>query len=353
MGWLILVLGAVGSLLMGSCGDDSSAELGTPGPTSQLGESCMPGALVLCACPGGQGSVTCGADGTVGACFCPSSNAGSGGAETGGDGDGTTMGGEVTTSGEGPKIPPAPANCPNLATGMVTVRGQQVQLWVGTRQDTPAPIFFYYHGTGSSSAEASQLLAGPTQEIVAAGGMVASFTTSTGEGSTTSGNDVWSTGDYGMADDLLACAVQQLNIDTRRVYAGGCSAGGLHASMMIYGRSSYMAGAMPNSGGIYSSFFTPSLEDPAHVPSVITTHGGPSDMVGITFSESTATLTSDLASKGAYVANCDHGGGHCRVPADVTTAQWEYLKAHPFGVDPDPYPTGLPGNFPSSCVIVN
>ncbi|MDH5676373.1 MAG: hypothetical protein OEZ06_29915 [Myxococcales bacterium] len=317
------------------------------GPTATPGSSCVPNELLLCGCPaGGQGTTTCPPSGLVGVdCFCPDvGGSGTGGTmggtggTTGGTGgtvggtggadvgSGGTMGGSGGAMGSGgmmggtggsmvtgsdPRIPAAPASCPNLATGNVTIRGQQVQLWVGNRrEDVKGSVFFYWHGTGSTSSEASSGLGSAIQEITGNGGMVASFTTSTTNGQSTA-NNVWYTGDFEMADDLLACAVQQLNIDTRRVYTGGCSAGGLQAGAMVYGRSSYLAAAMPNSGGVIS-FFAPSIEDPSHVPSVITTHGAAGvDVVGVDFADTSADLTSGIANLGGFVTNCDHGGGHC------------------------------------------
>jgi poly(3-hydroxybutyrate) depolymerase len=153
-----------------------------------------------------------------------------------------------------------------------------------------------------------------------------------------------------MAEEILACAVQQLNIDTRRIYTGGCSAGGLQAGAMEYGRSSYLAGTMPNSGG---TVFPYKLEDPSHVPALITTHGAMgSDVVGIDFSTTSARETTDIAALGGVAADCDHGGGHCGAPSDYIAAQWQFLKDHPFGVSPDPYAAGLPASFPSGCKIV-
>jgi len=377
---------ALGAVLIFACGDDGGgAGDTTAGPSTQAGTQCIPGEILLCGCPlGGQGSTTCPATGVQGAdCFCESptpvggtgatgGGTGATGGGTGGvvDGSGGMMGGSggvvdgsggmmmggtggSMVSGADPRVPAAPPSCPNLATGNVTVRGQQVQLWVGNRRDdVKGSVFFYWHGTGSSSSEASSGLGGAIQEITGNGGMVASFTTSTEQGTSTA-NNVWYTGDFEMADELLACAVQQLNIDTRRVYTGGCSAGGLQAGAMVMGRSSYLAGAMPNSGGVIG-FFAPSWEDPAHVPSVITTHGAAGvDVVGVDFSETSADLTSDVAAAGGFVTNCDHGGSHCGSPSEVRGAQWEFLKAHPFGVSPDPYAGGLPGSFPGYCQKIN
>jgi poly(3-hydroxybutyrate) depolymerase len=253
-------------------------------------------------------------------------------------------------TGSTPRIPVKVGECPMIKTGMITVLDQKVQLWVGAKQEGKSgPIVFYWHGTGSSATEAVSGLGPGHSEIMAQGGVIASFTTTTQKGMNT-GNNVWYTGDFEMADQILACAIEQQGVDPRRVYTAGCSAGGLQASAMVYGRSSYLAAAMPNSGG---TTFRYQLEDPSHVPALITTHGAMGrDVVGVDFSKTSATQTKDLAAKRGMVVNCDHGGGHCLSPPNVKAAQWEFLKSHPFGVMPDPYEAGLPASFPAVCKII-
>ena len=125
---------------------------------------------------------------------------------------------------------------------------------------------------------------------------------------------------------------------------------------MVYSRSSYLACAMPNSGGTIGNFFQ--FED-KHVPSLITTHGGSSDMVVISFAMSSATEDMSVAAAaagssppGGYVVDCNHGGGHCGAPANDIAAQWQFCKDHPFGVSSDPYASGLPSSFPSYCMAI-
>jgi poly(3-hydroxybutyrate) depolymerase len=226
--------------------------------------------------------------------------------------------------------------------------GQSVSIWAGQKSAKPAPILFYWHGTGSSASEAQFIMGAQITEISGEGGLVASFSTSTGMGTNT-GDAVWYTGDFAMADQILACAVQQLNIDTRQIYTAGCSAGGLQSGAMVYSRSSYLAASMPNSGGVVFAF---PMDDPSHVPALITTHGGSSDMVVISFAQTSATEDMDIASKGGYVVDCNHGGGHCGAPAADIAAQWQFCKDHPFGVSPNPYASGLPSTFPSYCTII-
>jgi poly(3-hydroxybutyrate) depolymerase len=241
--------------------------------------------------------------------------------------------------------------CPTIATGNITVSGQSVSIWAGSRSSTPAPILFYWHGTGSNAMEAQYIMGTQITEIMGEGGVVASFSTSTSQGTNT-GDNVWYTGDFAMADQILACAVQQLNIDTRRVYTAGCSAGGLQSGAMLLGRSAYIAAAMPNSGGeIFAGAYP--QETPSHLGSLITTHGGTTDNVVISFATASATLDTDVKSKGSFVVDCNHGGGHCGAPANDIAAQWQFCKDHPFGVSPEPYASGLPSSFPTYCTIIH
>jgi hypothetical protein len=258
--------------------------------------------------------------------------------------------------GPAPVIPDALEACPTLATGTVTVLGSPVQMFVGTRQeDKKAPLLFYWHGTGSVSGEASALIQNQIDEITADGGLVASFTdTMPGVAAADQGDYtgpfVWHQDDFQMADQILACAVQQLNIDTRRIYSAGCSAGGLQSGAMAYERSSYIAAVLPNSGGVG---LVRTFQEPAHIPNVITAHGAPGvDVVVLDFSGTSATFDDDIVAHGGFAVDCNHGGGHCGAPPDLHDAQWQFAKDHPFGVYPEPYAAGLPSTFPSYCQIV-
>jgi hypothetical protein len=288
---------------------------------------------------GGTGSTSSGSSGS-------SSGSGSGSTKDAGS-SGT---GPITTTGSAPVIPAVSGTCPTLATGNITVMGQSVQMFVGTKQEKAAPILFYWHGTGSSSSEAQAFMSSEISEITGEGGVVASFSTTTSMGQDT-GDGVWFTGDFAMADQILACAVKQLNIDTRQIYSAGCSAGGLQTVAMLFARSNYLAAAMPNSGG--EAFAGEFPLEGTHVPSLITTHGAMgTDMVVIDFATASATADKDVLAKGGFAVDCNHGGGHCGAPPVDVAAQWQFCKDHPFGVSPEPYAKGLPSSFPSYCSII-
>ena len=119
---------------------------------------------------------------------------------------------------------------------------------------------------------------------------------------------------------------------------------------------------MPNSGGeVLNSQF----EDLTHIPSVITAHGTTSNELSqLPFADWSLKLDQEVANKGGYSADCTHPNGHCMIfspltvpSADLITqvsgAQWQFLKDHPFGVKKDPYADGLPPSFPSFCAPVS
>ena len=336
----------------GSGGGSGGSSSGAPSGDDEQGGS-----------GGGSGGSSGGSSGSSGATSSSGSGESSGGSADGGSSGST---GPVTTTGADPVIPAVMGTCPTL-TGLsgtaVTVSSTQVSIWSGTKGSTPAPILFYWHGTGSSASEVTTFMQPQITEITQAGGLVASFSTSTSQGQDT-GDAVWYTGDFAMADQILACAVQQLNINTRMIYTAGCSAGGLQSGAMMFSRSDYLAASMPNSGGEAIANEFPA--ENAHVPSVMTAHGGSADMVVISFATASATLDMDIASRaassmppGGYAIDCNHGGGHCGIffapavdYAAYVSAQWQFCKDHPFGVAQDPYANGLPASFPSYCTVV-
>jgi predicted esterase len=252
-----------------------------------------------------------------------------------------------------PTIPAVKGTCPmlvGLSGTSVTFGGQTALIWSGTKQTggEGAPLLFYWHGTGIPATEVQGTMAAQIPQITGAGGLVASFSSTYGTGTDTSGDGVFFADDFNTADQILACAVQQLNIDVHRLISAGCSTGGLQTGSMLYLRSGYLACAMPNSGG--ASFPLP-LQD-KHVPSLITTHGAMgSDVVVIDFSTTSATEDKDVKSKGGFVVDCNHGGGHCGAPANDIAAQWKFCMDHPFGVTMDPYAGGLPSSFPTYCKV--
>jgi poly(3-hydroxybutyrate) depolymerase len=253
-------------------------------------------------------------------------------------------------------LPAIAGACPKIETGDVEVAGIPVRIWAS---DAPAgttvPLIVYWHGTGSNPDEAKGMLGDTFKEIMASGGVIAAMGGTTGVGDNTS-TGTWSTGDFEIADQVVACAVKQLPIDTHRIYTMGCSSGGIHAGVMAYQRSGYVAAAALSSGGWAMTSERAEhypLSDPGHVPNVITAHG-PSDydVVIIDFAKASLAYAQHLAQQGGFAVDCGHQGGHCGAPLELRPAMWQFLKDHPFGVDPEPYTSDLPALYPDYCSVI-
>ena len=250
--------------------------------------------------------------------------------------------------GMAPMIPAVKGDCPRFANGTITFMGLGgIKVAAGTKAASPgAPFVFYWHGTGSTSGEYSGMAAAVVQGVTSEGGVLVSFNGSTG-GDALSGTSVFGKGDLDVGDQLVACAIRDHNVDPKRIFATGCSAGGLFATNQTVLRSSYMAAAAPNSGGM--AF--PQAFQATGVPALMTVHGRPGgDVVVIDFSQSSMTADNAYKKRGSFVINCNHGGGHCGgggLAGDI----WKFFKAHPYGTSPSPWKDALPAGFNSACKI--
>lgn len=154
--------------------------------------------------------------------------------------------------------------------------------------------------------------------------------------------------DLVLFDDLLGCLYEQYDVDLDRVYATGMSAGGLWTTYLTMHRSEWLASTAIFSGGngVFTSYATPTHDIP-----VLAIWGGVDDLYsGLSFDDATRELIDNLRADGHFVAACDHGGGHT-LPSDPMGFGWEWLEAHPKGVDPEPYAQGLPSDFPDYCYL--
>lgn len=277
---------------------------------------------------------------------CSSENddpSGAGGAGGGGGGS------SVPT----PVIPQASGACPEFTSGSQDIMGLTTRIVAGTPGTSKGPLLFTFHGTGGNGDGALRQLPQSVQDdIIAQGGIVIA---PSDNGEVREGQDVtvvlgvwYDVSELKYADHIVGCAVKNHNIDPRRIYVTGCSAGGLMAGVMALSRSSYVAAAAPNSGGVVQMV---PLEDPAHVPAVMTMHGGSGDTVFVNFGDMSHNLQNIVVPAGGFTVECNHGIGHCRAPAELHERAWDFMKAHPFGTTPSPYEAGLPADFPSYCVI--
>jgi len=139
--------------------------------------------------------------------------------------------------------------------------------------------------------------------------------------------------------------VKTRNVDPHKIYTAGCSAGGLTATAMAMQRSQYIAAAAPNSGGTSFGGAWSSM----HTPGLMTIHGAPGqDVVGIDFSQSSATADKAFKMHGGIAIDCNTGGGHCG-GGGLAGDAWKFMQAHPYGVAM-PW-TMLPAGFSAMCKL--
>lgn len=247
-----------------------------------------------------------------------------------------------------PMVPEVTGDCPNFVSSTITFMGLGgITVVAGPKAASPtAPFVFYWHGTGSVAGEYAGSAAAVAAGVQAEGGVLVSFQGTTG-GDFLSGTAIFGAGDMDLGDQLLACAVKNHNIDPTRVFATGCSAGGLFSTAQGAMRSNYMAAVAPNSGGLT----IPVQFQNGWTPALMTIHGAPGlDVVGVDFSESSATADMIYKQRMGFVINCNTGGGHCGgggLSGDI----WEFFKTHPYGTTPSPWKDALPGGFSSLCKI--
>lgn len=254
------------------------------------------------------------------------------------------------STGLAPTIPAVTEECPSWQTGTITFMGLGgIQVVAGAKAATAtAPLVFYWHGTGSTSREFGFMATAVRDGVEAEGGILVSFQGTTG-GDLLSGTSIFGRSDIDLVDQLAACAVRDHNVDPRRIFTTGCSAGGLFASALAALRSEYIAAVAPNSGG----FTFPQQFQSDYTPALMTVHGAPGrDVVGVDFSNTSATADRAFKTRGGFVVNCNHGGGHCG-GGGLAPDIWEFFEAHPYGVEPAPSPwtSGLPSGFSSQCEI--
>jgi predicted esterase len=255
-------------------------------------------------------------------------------------------------------LPSVSGTCPTIAPNtngtQLTFLNEPVAVWTGSGQGGPLVLFWYETG-GSANDVTTQFGTQQISAVTSEGGMVASFARSTGTGTNT-GDAVWYTDDFNTADEVVACAIQQLHINTRRIFVTGASAGALQTTWMTYARSGYVAAAATLSGGLTGLdglYEDPTTmpQDPSNVPSAMAIHGAEGvDVVIIDFAQASAAWEADIASKHGFSLDCNTGGGHVSGPPQICPAIWQFFVDHPFKVSPQPYPP-IPAVFPSYCVV--
>jgi len=248
-----------------------------------------------------------------------------------------------------PRIPPTNGECPDLITGQQTIQGLDIEIFAGPRAATPGPLLFIWHGNADTGANAlARLPRSIRDDIEASGGVIVApndtMTTRAGRDIAVS-LDLWFDSDFDVADHIVACAVQSGRVDARLIYVTGCFAGGLMAGTMTVARSSYVAGAWIESGGIAVADWP--MDEPLHAPTVMALQGYHDELV-IDTEPLAEQLGAQLVAAGGTFIMCHHNGPKCSGPVELHEQAWSLLEAHPFGTAPD-LTAGLPSGYPDYC----
>jgi len=259
--------------------------------------------------------------------------------------DGTVERGETGGSGPG-ELPTPNGACPEFKAGDVTFQpvggARKVTITMGDAAKTVhGPLIFYWYATGSSVSEAARGL--PLPAITAAGGIVVAP------------QDVPNAGTFpwlqnlsqhdALFDEVVACAVKNTLIDSRRIHAIGFSAGALMTTHLSYARSRLLASVAAYSGGAAGQF----QEQNNKFAALIFT-GGPSDVLVQDFFQSSQQWQATLKGAGHFALFCNHMGGHS-IPTRLVPGVWQFFQDHPYGTVPSPYAGGhVPGSLAPPCV---
>lgn len=254
-------------------------------------------------------------------------------------------------------LPKVTGKCPKMDFGgplLFRAKGMNkhrlVQIFVDPKaKGKKGPLIFYWHGTLMNPAEALVGLGPIIQKVTSQGGMVvAPFR------DIEAGVFPWyltadilglRQDDLLLADEVLACAMEQVGIDTRRIHTLGLSAGGLQSTQMSYRRSNYIASSVIYSGGLIID--PPKSAEPRNKFSSMIFHGGPVDIVVLPFALTSERFYQQMKKDGQFGIMCTHFMGHI-IPPGVWGSVWKFFQDHPFGAK-TPYTDGLPEDFPIYC----
>ncbi len=262
------------------------------------------------------------------------------------------VGGDDTAEETG--LPPAPPSytggvCPDFSGDEVTFESLGVErtvLMLWPDEPLGAPVVFAWHWLGGSAQQAISGL--ELSKLTDQGYIVVVPTAQEGNllewGYFQDADDSF---DLALFDDVLSCVDEQYEIDRKRVYSTGFSAGALFTTRLGMKRSQYLAAIAPLSGGTepFQPYITPERALP-----VLATWGGPNDLyLNLSFEEATFELSEKLAEDGSFVALCGHTGGHT-LPSVRLAHVRDFFAVHTYG-EPSPWTEALPEDLWSGCFL--
>lgn len=256
-----------------------------------------------------------------------------------------------------PVIPAPTGTCPTITNGDVMfapagIPPRMVNIAMNPAK-TGGPLILYWYATGSNPNEAGYALGATEQQILGAGGIVA-----TPYADPTAGQFEWfivnmspKLDDFILADEIVGCMAQANLIDTTHIHSMGMSAGALQTTAVSFLRSNWVASVATYSGGVPAGYSAPASQDPANKFAALIFDGGATDDVfNVDFQAASQAYKAMLDADGHYTALCDHNMGHS-IPVDAAPSVARFFADNGFGQWPSPYQSsGLPSGFPSYCM---
>jgi len=259
----------------------------------------------------------------------------------------------IPSWGEPDSLPEPDGACPTFESGTLEfapgeIAPRQARVWYDPDAGGGGPLVFYWHGTGSNPMEAEYGLGQDAiDDILMRGGMVVAPVHDP-----EAGQFPWylvlsqEEDDLHLMDEIVGCAAAGPGIDPSHIHSIGMSAGGLQTTQVSIRRASYIASVVTYSGGLLDPE-TPSDDPDRPFPAMIY-HGGPDDVVVISFQQASERYQAHIAERGGYSIICNHGGGHT-IP-DARVLSWQFMLDHPFDIAPFPYQGNLPDWVPDYCM---
>ena len=251
--------------------------------------------------------------------------------------------------------------CPEFRDGYVMFspdgKQRRVLLYATERPHMNGPLLFSWHSTLPNPEDAVTWVGRSViDQIKAQGGVVVAPTTADRSArrpwDNTPLGPMNSDADQRLMDEVVACAIEKVGIDVRRIHATGMSAGGQKTAQVSLRRSGYLASVVVYSGGIPEGSNPPDQDPSNPVPAMIL-YGGRTDISpvdGENYTQASTRYRDLMVGKGRFAFLCNHGGGHT-VPNDSQTSAWRFLQDHPYGTKPSPYAQGFPSGFVRYCSL--
>ncbi len=204
------------------------------------------------------------------------------------------------------------------------------------------PLVFYWHGSNESWEQIYRVLGDSVMsQIINEGGIIvaphagapdalpwyvmnpATFTLEN---------------DFYLADQLVSCAEELYDINERRIYSMGFSAGGIMSVAMARYRSNYIAAIASYSGGQLPWYSATFSQQPANYYSAFVTYGmpGKDSLPAIEFSATSESLINYLEWRGFHrIKVCQENRGHTMpydtmpydtMPYDSMNKGWDWIK---------------------------